>query len=75
LGSRLAKHSERYDGDDRSSTLGFDCAALVSRAGLAGPATVERSKRREHSRAWLDYGPSEGLYRYSLMVVAAANPA
>jgi hypothetical protein len=35
-------------------------AALVSRDGLAGLATVERSNKREYSRAFLDYGPSEG---------------
>jgi hypothetical protein len=61
LGSRLARRSDRDDGDDRSSTLGFDRAALVSRDGLAEPATVERSKRREYSRALPDYGPNEGL--------------
>jgi hypothetical protein len=62
LGSRLARLPERDDGDDRSSTLGFDHAALISRDGLAGPATVERSKRREYSRAFLDYGLIEGPF-------------
>jgi len=37
-------------------------AALVSRDGLAGLATVERSNKREYSRAFLDYGPSEGPF-------------
>jgi hypothetical protein len=43
--------------------------------GLAGPAAVERNKRREYSRSFLDYGPSGGLYQSALMVIAAANPA
>jgi hypothetical protein len=60
LGSRLARFSDRDDGDDCSSTLGFGRAALVSRDEPARPATVERSKRREYSRAFPDYGPSQG---------------
>jgi hypothetical protein len=42
--------------------LGFDRAAPVCRDGLAGSATVERSKRREYSCAFNDYGPSEGPF-------------
>jgi hypothetical protein len=46
---------------DIQSVTTLDRAAPVSRDGLAGPATVGRRKRRDHSRAFADYGPNEGL--------------
>ena len=75
LGSRLARHSERDDGDDRSSTLGFDRAALVSRDGLAGLRPSNGAKGANIRAHFLITVRAKARFRSSLMVVAAANPA